>query len=120
MFPTTTRTLVVDDMMMMRSFVKTQLRNMGFTTVMDADNGQKAFEIINHQQGIGAPIQLVLCDWNMSVMTGIELLQLVRAQPQYKDLPFIMITAEGEVDQVKMAIESGVSSFIRKPITPAI
>ena len=120
MIPNGTRILVIDDMSMMRSLLKGQLRQMGLTDIFDAENGQKGFDILTQQLAAKKPIDMVLSDWNMPVMTGIELLKRVRAMPEFENLPFVLITAEGEADQVKEAIDSKVSNYIKKPITPAL
>lgn len=119
MFPSNTRVLVVDDMMTMRAMVKNQVRSLGFTEILNAQNGQEALEIIKTQRKIGQPIQLVLSDWNMPVMTGIQLLRTLRESEDFKKIPFVLITAEGEEGQVKEAIELRVNQYIRKPFNPA-
>jgi two-component system, chemotaxis family, chemotaxis protein CheY len=119
MFPADTRVLVVDDMAAMRQLVKGQVRNMGFKNVFDADHGETAFEILLTQLAKGEPIGLVLSDWNMPVMSGIDLLKKVRGMAEFKTLPFMLITAEGEQSQVVDAIKSGVSNYLVKPFTPA-
>lgn len=118
MFPKETNVLIVDDMSMMRKLVKAQLKDLGFTQITEAQNGAEAFTIIEQQATQNTPIQLVLADWNMPVLTGIELLAKLKASDKYKNLPFIIITAEGEVHQVTEAIKLGVSSFLRKPFSP--
>lgn len=120
MFPNNTRILIVDDMMTMRSAIKGQLRAMGFTTFFDADNGEKAMLSLQEQHDKKEPVQLILSDWNMPVMTGIDLLKKIKATPHLANLPFLLITAEGEVQQVKEAIEAGVSNYIKKPFTPSV
>ena len=65
-------------------------------------------------------IQLVLSDWNMPRMQGIELLKKVRSHPSFPALPFILVTAEGETDQVKEAMSLAVNSYLRKPFSPAV
>jgi CheY-like chemotaxis protein len=119
MFPPETRVLVVDDMKVMRTLVKGQLRTLQLTNVMEAENGNEAFKLLQAQASANAPIGLILSDWNMPVQTGLELLKQVRSDQNFKALPFILITAEGEIDQVKQALELGVSAFIRKPFAPA-
>jgi two-component system chemotaxis response regulator CheY len=119
MFPANTKILIVDDMMTMRSAIKGQLRQMGFTTFFDAENGEKALTVLNEQHTKNEPVELVLSDWNMPVCSGLDLLKKVRASANYPNVPFLMITAEGEVAQVKEAIESGVSNYIKKPFTPS-
>ena len=119
MFPPETRILVVDDMVGMRKLVKDQLHKMGFRNISEAENGEVAFKELGEALGKGEPYGLVLSDWNMPVLQGIELLRRVRATPQFADLPFMLITAEGEFNQVKEAITLKVSEYIVKPFTPA-
>ena len=118
MFPKETNILIVDDMSMMRKLVKGQLRDLGFTQITEAQNGAEALTIIEQQQSQNTPIQLVLSDWNMPVLTGIELLGKLKLTPDLKISHLSIITAEGEVHQVTEAIKLGVSSFIRKPFSP--
>ena len=119
MFPNDTRVLVVDDMNTMRTMVKNNLRTMGFTSIFDAENGAKAFQVLLDQYQKNEPIGLVLSDWNMPEMLGIDLLKRVRAAKEFKELPFLMITAEGEASQVKEALIAGVSNYLMKPFSPA-
>lgn len=118
-FPPNTNVLVVDDMKQMRAMVKGQVRAIGLKNVWEATNGKEALAILDEHRHAGNPIHLILSDWNMPVMTGIDFLLAVRTSPHYKDLPFVMITAEGEKHQVVQAIQKGVSNYITKPFTPA-
>jgi two-component system chemotaxis response regulator CheY len=106
-------------MKVMRTLVKGQLRNLQLMNIVEAENGDEAFKTLVSQSDANTPVGLILSDWNMPVQTGIDFLKKVRSDPKFKSLPFILITAEGEVDQVKQALELGVSSFIRKPFAPA-
>lgn len=119
MFPETTRILIVDDMLTMRQLMKGQMRQMGFKAIYEADNGENGWAVLNAQKEIGEPIQLVLSDWNMPGMEGIDLLKKCRADEGFKSLPFMLITAEGEQKQVLEAIKSGVSNYLMKPFTRA-
>src|SRR5262249_13887355 len=119
MFTDTTPILIVDDMSAMRQALKNQLRGMGFKNFHEADNGETAFQILNTQLAAKTPIQLILSDWNMPGGNGLDFLKKVRATPSLKDLPFILVTAEGEQRQVVEAIKAGVSSYLVKPSTPA-
>jgi two-component system chemotaxis response regulator CheY len=119
MFPADTRVLVVDDMKVMRTLVKGQLRNLQLMNIVEAENGDEAYKTLLSQSEANTPVGLILSDWNMPVQTGIDFLKKVRSDPKFKALPFILITAEGEVEQVKQALDLGVSSFIRKPFAPA-
>jgi two-component system chemotaxis response regulator CheY len=120
MFNENTRVLIIDDMNTMRQLVKGQVRAMGFKNIQEAENGEAGFKILAETHKAGAPIELILSDWNMPVMTGIDLLKKVRATAEYKNVPFMLITAEGESSQVMEAIKSGVSNYVVKPFTPAV
>jgi two-component system chemotaxis response regulator CheY len=119
MFPPETNVLVVDDMKPMRTLVKGQARAVGMKNIWEATNGKEAMQVLTDQLAAGNPIHLILSDWNMPVMTGIDFLLAVRSSPNFKDMPFVMITAEGEKHQILQAIQRGVSNYITKPFTPA-
>lgn len=119
MFPPNTNVLIVDDMRPMRTLVRGQARLLGLKNTWEATNGKEAMAILEAQHAEGNPIHLILSDWNMPVMTGIDFLLAVRTSPKFKTMPFVMITAEGEKQQVLLAIQRGVSNYISKPFTPA-
>ena len=106
------RFLVVDDMEVMRKLTVDQLRALGALHIEQANDGQAALKMLQRQ-----PFDLVLADWNMPVMTGIELLRTVRADPELSNMPIIMVTAESERGRVHEAIASGVSELLVKPYT---
>lgn len=105
--------LVVDDFESMRKVVIKNLNAMGYNNIHQAANGQEALK----QLGNIASINAVITDWNMPVMTGIDLLRAIRADDKYKNLPVLMITAEIARHQVQEAAEAGVSDFLVKPFT---
>jgi two-component system, chemotaxis family, chemotaxis protein CheY len=118
MFAPQTKILIVDDMMTMRKLVAKSLTELGFTNLTDADNGETALEKIKL---VGAEkFQLIVSDWNMPKVSGIELLKTVRQLAGYKDVPFILLTAESEKAQVIEAIQARVSGYVTKPFTTAI
>ena len=104
--------LVVDDFESMRKVTINQLKQLGATRILDAANGAEAAKILARE-----PVTMVLADWNMPVMSGLELLLSVRADPRLFALPFLMITAEAERDRVQEAIRAGVSELLVKPYT---
>jgi CheY-like chemotaxis protein len=104
--------LVVDDFDSMRKVTINQLKQLGAVKMVEAANGAEALKILARQ-----PITMVLSDWNMPVMSGLELLLSIRADPKLFPLPFLMITAEAERDRVMLAIQSGVSELLVKPYT---
>lgn len=115
MFPADTRILIADDMPTIRELVKNQLKAMGFKSIVEAQDGEEAFKALVSNMGAGNPIQLVISDWNMPRMTGLELLKQVRAMPEWSNLPFVLLTSESEREQVTEAILAGVSQYLVKP-----
>ena len=104
--------LVVDDFATMRRILKNILRQIGFTNISEADDGKTALNMLKKQK-----FDLVLCDWNMPEMPGIELLKKVRADDGLKDTPFVMVTAEAQKDNIIQAVQAGVSNYVVKPFT---
>jgi two-component system chemotaxis response regulator CheY len=105
--------LVVDDFSTMRRIVKTCLKQLGFENVVEAEDGELAFQKLQMQDFI-----LVVSDWNMPNMMGIDLLKAVRADERLKSIPFVMVTAEAQKENVIEAAKAGVSNYIIKPFTP--
>ncbi len=120
MFSPDTRILVADDMPTIRDLVKGQLKNMGFKTILEAADGEQAMQVLVNNQQAGTPIQLVISDWNMPKMTGLEFLKQVRASNEWANLPFVLLTSESERDQVTEAILAGVSQYVVKPFAAKI
>ena len=102
--------LIVDDYNTMLRIIRNLLRQLGFENVDEATDGTQAFEKMGEKQ-----YGLVISDWNMEPMTGIELLRKVRADEGMKATPFIMVTAESKSENVIAAKEAGVSNYIVKP-----
>lgn len=113
MFDAKTVFLVVDDFEPMRKVTVNQLRSLGAANVLTAMNGAEALRMLKTQ-----PVDMVLSDWNMPVMSGLDLLQAMRSDENLEAIPFIMITAEAERSQVREAIASGVNYLMLKPYTP--
>ncbi|WP_024303801.1 chemotaxis response regulator CheY [Pseudogulbenkiania sp. MAI-1] len=108
------RFLVVDDFSTMRRIVRNLLKELGFTNVDEAEDGQVALHKLKTQH-----FDFIVSDWNMPNMTGIELLKAVRADQQLKPLPFLMITAEAKRENIIEAAMAGASGYIVKPFTAA-
>jgi len=106
------RILVVDDFATMRRIIKNLLRELGFHDISEADDGASALPMLK-----GSDFDLLITDWNMPVMEGIELIREVRADPRLAALPVLMVTAEARRDQIVMAAEAGVNGYIVKPFT---
>lgn len=102
--------LVVDDYNTMRRILRNLLSQIGFSNVEEAEDGSTGLRKLR-ERGFG----LVISDWNMAPMSGLEFLKEVRSDGQLKDTPFIMITAESKTENVVAAKEAGVSNYIVKP-----
>ena len=102
--------LIVDDYKTMLRILRNLLKQLNFNNVDEATDGTMALETLRQKQ-----FGLVVSDWNMEPMTGIQLLREVRADDKLKHLPFVMITAESKSENVIAAKEAGVSNYIVKP-----
>jgi len=102
--------IVVDDYNTMRRIIRNLLKQLGFDNVDEAADGGEALAKMQEKA-----YQLVISDWNMEPMTGLELLKLVRADEKLKLTPFIMVTAESKPENVIAAKQAGVSNYIVKP-----
>ena len=120
MFPLETKILIADDMPTIRDILKSQLRAMGFKNIVEAVDGESALNLLISSREKDSPIKLVISDWNMPRVSGLDLLKQVRASAEWKDLPFILLTSESERDHVTEAIVAGVSQYIIKPFTPKL
>jgi len=109
---TNMRVLIVDDFATMRRILKMFLYQIGFKNISEAENGKAALKELRNEK-----FDLVLCDWNMPEMPGIELLNQVRSDDQLKGIPFVMVTAEAKKENILEAVKAGVSSYIVKPFT---
>ncbi len=109
--------LIVDDMQTMRKILKNMLMKMGCNDIHEAPDGIPALQMIKEAQEAGVPYKFIMSDWNMPGMTGLDLLKNLRADDNFKKLPFLMITAEGEQANVLTAVKAGVSNFVVKPFS---
>jgi len=106
------RVLVVDDFSTMRRIVRNILRQLGFQNVVEADDGTTAWEVLNREK-----VDFIVSDWNMPQMTGIDLLRKVRGSEQFAHIPFLMVTAEAQQENIIEAVQAKVSNYIVKPFT---
>jgi len=104
--------LIVDDFSTMRRIIKNLLRDLGFTNTDEADDGQTALPKLE-----AGGFDFLVTDWNMPGMQGIDLLKAVRADPNLKDLPVLMVTAESKREQIVEAAQAGVNGYVVKPFT---
>ncbi len=106
--------LVVEDQRPMRKIFKNLLYQLGFCNISEALNGRHAMEILELHIEV-RPVDLVIADWNMPDMSGIDLLYEVRCDPEFLDMPFLMVTAESNPRHVKEAVAAGVNEYLIKP-----
>lgn len=119
MFKTTTRFLIVDDFSTMRKVIKKALFDLGYENVLEAADGIKAYDLLEKYSNTAEPVEIVMSDWNMPNMMGIDLLKKCRLDSRYKTLPFMLITAESEQSQIIEAVRAGVSDYVIKPFSPS-
>lgn len=105
--------LIVDDFPTMRRIVRTLMKQNGYSNFTEAEDGEQALKMLNNEKNY----EMVVSDWNMPNMTGLELLKAVRADDKLKHLPFLMVTAEAEKENIIEAVKAGVSNYIVKPFT---
>jgi two-component system chemotaxis response regulator CheY len=106
--------LIVDDFLTMRRIVRKILRDLEFENIIEAEDGTAALDVLKTTK-----IDLIVSDWNMPKMTGLELLKEVRGSDKFKDTPFLMVTAEAQKENIVEAVKARVSNYIVKPFTAA-
>ena len=110
------KALVVDDSRAVRMILARTLKELGFE-VHEAANGREALEVIETEK---AAVSLVLADWNMPEINGLELLKRLRQKPELASLAVVMVTTETELDQMAAALEAGANEYVMKPFTKDI
>lgn len=102
--------ITVDDSATMRRIIKNSLKAIGYTDVIEAENGQVGLAKIQTEN-----VDFVITDWSMPVMTGLEMVHAIRSNPALKHLPILMVTAVGQKEEIVQAIGAGVNGYIVKP-----
>ena len=110
------KVLVVDDSSTMRRIIVNTLARLGYKDVVQGADGVEAWEAMQKNPDIG----VVITDWNMPNMNGLELVKKIRAEEKYADIPIIMVTTEGGKAEVITALKAGVNNYIVKPFTPQV
>jgi two-component system chemotaxis response regulator CheY len=108
--------LVVDDSSTMRRIIQNTLARLGYKDIVQAADGVEAWQALQDNPDIG----VVITDWNMPNMNGLELVKKIRAEEKYKNIPIIMVTTEGGKKEVITALKAGVNNYIVKPFTPQV
>jgi len=106
------KVLLVDDFATMRRILRNILKQIGITNTSEAVSGKTALKALQKEN-----FDLILCDWNMPGMSGLELLNIVRSDDELKSIPFVMVTAEAQKGNIVEAIKAGVTNYIEKPFT---
>ncbi len=108
--------LVVDDSSTMRRIIKNTLARLGYKDILEGADGVEGWS----QMDANPDIEMLITDWNMPEMNGLELVKKVRADERFVDLPIIMVTTEGGKSEVITALKAGVNNYIVKPFTPQV
>ena len=106
--------LVVDDFSTMRRIVRNLLKELGYSNVDEAEDGQMALTKLKNEQ-----FDFVISDWNMPVMNGLDMLKGIRAEPSLAKLPVLMVTAEAKKENIIAAAQAGANGYVVKPFTAA-
>lgn len=107
------RILVVDDSSTMRRIIINTLSKLGYSSILEASNGREGVERLSAN-----PVDLVITDWNMPEMSGIEFIRAIRATDGLKALPVLMVTTNAAKDDIVEALKAGVNNYVVKPFTP--
>lgn len=105
--------ITVDDSSTMRRIIKNTLQKLGFSNILEAGNGIEGLDVLAKNK-----VDLVITDWNMPEMDGLTFVKAIRAKPEYKELPILMVTTEAAKEDILTALRSGVNNYIVKPFTP--
>ncbi|RAX53902.1 two-component system response regulator [Helicobacter sp. 16-1353] len=108
--------LIVDDSSTMRRIIKNTLQRLGYDDILEAEHGLQAWELLDTIDDI----KILITDWNMPEMNGLDLVKKVRGDARFADIPIIMVTTEGGKAEVITALKSGVNNYIVKPFTPQV
>lgn len=108
--------LVVDDSSTMRRIIKNTLQRLGYDDILEAEHGLQAWELLDTIDDIN----ILITDWNMPEMNGLDLVKKVRGDQRFIDIPIIMVTTEGGKAEVITALKAGVNNYIVKPFTPQV
>ncbi|PHM16458.1 MAG: two-component system response regulator [Sulfuricurvum sp. PD_MW2] len=108
--------LVVDDSSTMRRIIKNTLVRLGYENILEGEDGLQGWNTLDNHPDT----KMLITDWNMPEMNGLELVRKVRADSRFEDLPIIMITTEGGKTEVITALKAGVNNYIVKPFTPQV
>jgi len=114
--------IIVEDIAPMRTIIRTVLKSMKIEDIIEASNGADALRILQKlfNEKHGKKVDLIICDWNMPKMTGIELLTAIRRDKNFSKLPFLMLTAQANAEHLQQAVTAGASDYVVKPFQSKI
>ena len=104
--------LTVDDFTTMRRIIRNMLRQLGYTNIVEAEDGVEALSLLRREK-----VDFVISDWNMPNLNGLDLLKAIRADDNLKPLPVLLVTAEALKENVVEALKAGVNNYLIKPFT---
>lgn len=107
--------LIVDDVPAIRKVLRRILKQLDFKSLVEAGDGKEAWDILESQ-----PIDLIIADWNMPKMNGLELLKMIRSSDTHKMIPFLMLTGKVEKENIIEAVNAGATNYMVKPFTAEI
>jgi two-component system chemotaxis response regulator CheY len=107
--------LIVDDFPTMRKIIRQVLSQIGYLDVIEASDGQVALSVLKENPDV----KFIISDWNMPNMTGVELLRAIRSNPAHSQVPFLMVTAEADKENIVEAVKNGANNYIVKPFNAA-
>lgn len=112
------RILLVDDMSTIRALFRMELTRLGYRNVDEAEDGKSALTMLQMGVDTGHPYSVVIADWVMPGMNGLDLLNEIRIDPSIAYVPFLMVTSDSDLDSVRKALAAGANDYIVKPIAP--
>jgi len=108
--------LIVDDSLTMRRIVTNSLKNLGYNNFIEAADGKEALEKL----AADSSINFVITDWNMPVLSGLELVKAIRSDTKFSSLPILMVTTRGVKEDILQALQARVNNYVVKPFTPQV
>ena len=108
--------LIVDDSLTMRRIVSNSLKNLGYSNFVEAGDGKEALEKLAADDSIN----FVITDWNMPVLSGLELVKAIRGDAKTSNLPILMVTTRGVKEDILQALQAKVNNYVVKPFTPQV
>jgi two-component system chemotaxis response regulator CheY len=110
--------LLVDDFSTIRMVVKLELARLGYRLVDEAEDGMTALAMIEFAVESGDPYAVIICDWDMPAMNGLEVLQKIRSDVTLGNIPFLMLTGDSQIESAQIALNAGATDYLVKPISP--